>query len=197
MVTFLVCLVVVGGAMAAILMVTMDGAIDQPATHRTRHHRRHRLQALSSRVSTYLVPTGGSAAPPRPAARRPAARRPAAPGGDEAPVPGAATSFGTATATVPVRTPATEAQPTTVRPAAALQERPRPRPDVGRTGLVWESSAGSPNAARQSPARRALRRMRGAVALVFLLVLLGTVLALALAGFGALVAVGVRAAVGT
>lgn len=62
---------------------------------------------------------------------------------------------------------------------------------------MWESSAGSPGAARQSPARRALRRMRGAVALVFLLVLLGTVLALALAGFGALVAVGVRAAVGT
>lgn len=273
--------------MAAILVVTMGGAAEEPATPQRRSHRREQLRALSSRAAAYLVPAGGPATAPlrgphsrgdvavldegsstdaqdggaeplvgrddvaEEAAPVPAAITPdrGAPAGDlpaeehhprvegaaptlavasggpalggpittsaPAPDPEAGAQVGTDPTTGPVLVaapePATDPAPTAPVPTvvggpatlalatgAPAAGEASERADEG-ADLPWSTADRRPRSSREplvpaSRVRRALRRLRGTLVLIVLLVGLGTVLALILVGIAALAALGIRAA---
>lgn len=278
--------------MAAIVVVTIDGAFDQPAMTPAVRERRRRRHQLGLRAAEYLVPSSGASARRGSAARRGTAapetgtrtltaflvpsspavadgtspQVPAGPQGDgeatrSAPAAAVATDLGrtadspspsgwdaehTAVVAVAARESATgagheppgEATPPQEALPATIVTAPSPRPsddprsdraptegDEDRTDVVpvsdharTDADAGARARAEATPdqrpprrplpapagkraqrrrRRRALRPLRGAVSLVMVVVGLGAMLALTLATVGAVVALGLRAAVGS
>lgn len=222
-VTFLVCLVVVGGASILILRVTLEDVF-QGATGDLASHGGSPPRSLASRVTAFLAPGSDAAShpddtDPEPVSATEAAPEPPAAHVQPVPVP-------VAHATSPEGSPTVETVP--------ASGEGLPRADVVDQPVVWRGEAptssvlleerttevpvagapepapqvAAPPPARNRPSvvasrpplpplrRRLLRRAAGAVKLLVLLVVVGSVLALLLGAAAVLFAYAMRAAIG-
>ena len=237
MVTFLVCLVVVGGASILILRVTLEDVF-QGATGDVASGGGRQRRSLSSRVNGFLAPRRAAGSHPDGTDPAPGSTASVAPGAPAVHVqlaPGAgATYAGVApsaptlpavpgsgggpsegdvvdqpvawrgdlpTSSVLLEERTTEVRTTEVQVTEAAEPEPEPEPEP-------RPQVAAPPPARDRPApvapreplpplrRRLLRRLAGAVKLLVLLVLVGSVLALLLGAAALLFAYAMRAAIG-